>query len=111
MLMFVLSLLLGFAIGALPRHDAAKGVHVAGLEMGTFMIASGLLWPKLALPRWSAALAMLLVGSFYVLAVGLLWAALEPPAKSLTAPLVLQIAASVVMLGATFAMLFGFRSR
>jgi hypothetical protein len=113
MLMFVLALLLGFAIAAFPRPDAAKGVHIAGLEMGTFLIAAGLLWPKLALARWTNTLAMLLVASFYLLGAGLLWAALEPAAKSVTPPLILQIVASVVMLGVTVATLFcfSFKSR
>ena len=110
-LMFVLALLLGFAIGVMPRPDAGRGVHVAGLEIGTFLIATGLLWPKLSFTRWSNAVATLLVASLYLLVVGLCWAAVEPPTTSVTAPLIVQIVASVAMVAATVATLFGFRSR
>ena len=71
----------------------------------------GEVFMKLEKTFFANRFAMLLVGSFYLLAVGLLWAALEAPTKALTPALVLQILASVGMLGVTVALLFAFRSR
>ena len=60
--LFLLALLQGFFIPIFARVDAARAAHATALGSGTFLIAGGLLWPKLAFgvragAAWAAALA------------------------------------------------------
>jgi hydroxylaminobenzene mutase len=75
MLLFLLSLLNGFAIPRLRSPRLGLAAHVTGLQCGTFLIATGLLWPRLSLgPAWSAALAHGLWFSLYATWLALLLA-------------------------------------
>ncbi len=77
--LFLLALLQGFFIPLFARVDAARAAHATALGSGTFLIAVGLLWPKLAFgaraaASWSAALAV----SLYAIAFGLTLASAYP---------------------------------
>jgi len=77
--LFLLALLQGFFIPLFAHVDAAKAAHATALGSGTFLIAVGLLWPKLAFGAraaslWSAALAT----SLYAIAIGLTLGATYP---------------------------------
>jgi hydroxylaminobenzene mutase len=54
--LFLLSLLIGFAVPALRNPRMGVSVHVAGIESGLTLWVLGLMWPRLALPA-SAQLA------------------------------------------------------
>jgi hypothetical protein len=70
--LFLLALLQGFFIPLFGHVDAAKAAHATALGSGTFLIAVGLLWPKLAFgPRASSVWGAVLSASLYALAVGL----------------------------------------
>jgi (hydroxyamino)benzene mutase len=70
--LFLLALLQGFFIPAFERVDAARAAHATALGAGTFLLAVGLLWPKLAFgARASAVFSKLLAASLYALAIGL----------------------------------------
>jgi len=51
-LLFLLGLLTGFAIPAMRSGRIGLSAHLAGVQSGTFLIAAGLLWPRLALTGW-----------------------------------------------------------
>ena len=53
--LFLLSLLIGFAVPALPNPRMGVEVHVTGLQSGMALWALGLMWQRLALPGWRAA--------------------------------------------------------
>ena len=56
--LFLLGLLNGFAIPRLRSPRLGLSAHLTAVQSGTFLIAVGLLWPRLALdPTWSAVLA------------------------------------------------------
>ena len=75
MLLFLLGLLNGFAIPRLRSPRLGLSAHLTGVQSGTFLIAVGLLWPKLALaPMWAGGLANTLWVSLYVLWLSLLLA-------------------------------------
>ena len=77
--LFLLALLQGFFIPLFARVDAARAAHATALGSGTFLIAVGLLWPKLAFgARWASIWSVALVGSLYALAVGLTVGATYP---------------------------------
>jgi (hydroxyamino)benzene mutase len=46
-LLFLLALLLGLAIPKFPLPRLALSAHLLGIAQGTFLVAIGLLWPKL----------------------------------------------------------------
>ena len=76
-LLFLLGLVNGFAIPKLRSPRMGLSAHLTAVQCGTFLIAAGLLWPRLALaPAWSAALADTLWISLYVLWLALVLAAL-----------------------------------
>jgi (hydroxyamino)benzene mutase len=75
--LFLLSLLIGFAIPALANPRMGVAVHVAGLQSGMTLWALGLMWQRVALPPgadWAAYL--LAVVGLYAVFVSLLLAAL-----------------------------------
>jgi (hydroxyamino)benzene mutase len=70
--LFLLGLLQVFFIPLFERVDAARAAHATALGSGTFLIAVGLLWPKLEFPTgrseiWTTALA----ASLHAIAIGL----------------------------------------
>ena len=70
--LFLLALLRGFFIPLFARSDAARAVHTTALESGTFLIAVGLLWPRLAFgPRPASVWGALLAASLYAITIGL----------------------------------------
>jgi (hydroxyamino)benzene mutase len=70
--LFFFGLLLGFGVSAFPEKQSVLGAHETALGSGTFLIAMGLLWNRLAFsPRWSWWSAQLLWVSFFVLEAGL----------------------------------------
>jgi hydroxylaminobenzene mutase len=74
-LLFLLGLLNGFAIPRLRSPRLGLSAHLTGVQSGTFLIAAGLLWPKLALaPAWSGGLANALWVSLYAVWLSLLLA-------------------------------------
>jgi hydroxylaminobenzene mutase len=69
----MLGLLNGFVIplGRSPRIGLSA--HLAAVQSGTFLIAAGLLWPKIGLwPAWSGVVADLLWISLYAVWLSLL---------------------------------------
>jgi len=76
--LFFLALLQGFAIPVFERVDVARGAHAAALGSGTFLIAVGLLWPKLSFGRLAAVWAALLAVSLFAIAAGLMLSAPYP---------------------------------
>jgi len=77
--LFLLALLQGFFIPVFARVDAARAAHATALGEGTFLIAVGLLWPKLAFgARASSVWSKLLAASLYALAIGLTLGATVP---------------------------------
>jgi hydroxylaminobenzene mutase len=57
MLLFMLGLLNGLAIPRMRSPRLGLSAHLTGVQSGTFLIAAGLLWPKLALAApWEAIL-------------------------------------------------------
>lgn len=48
-LLFLLGLLTGFAIPAFRSSRIGLSAHLTGLQSGTFLVALGLMWPKIAL--------------------------------------------------------------
>ena len=70
--LFLLALLQGFFIPFFARVEAARAVHTTALGSGTFLIAVGLLWPRLAFPPGrSSVWGALLAASLYAIAIGL----------------------------------------
>ncbi len=77
--LFLLALLQGFFIPLFDRVDVARAAHATALGSGTFLIAVGMLWPKLAFQppvslRWATVLAL----SMYAIAIGLTLSATYP---------------------------------
>lgn len=66
LILFLLGLLVGFAVPALTNPRMALASHLEGVLNGIFLIVLGLLWPKFMLsPRPSAALFWLAIyGTF-----------------------------------------------
>jgi hydroxylaminobenzene mutase len=48
-LLFALGLATGFAIPAFRSSRIGLSAHLTGLQSGTFLVALGLMWPKIAL--------------------------------------------------------------
>ena len=56
--LFMLGLLNGLAIPRMKSPRLGLSAHLTGVQSGTFLIAAGLLWPRLALGRaWSDVIA------------------------------------------------------
>jgi hydroxylaminobenzene mutase len=75
MLLFLLGLLNGLAIPRLRSPRLGLSAHLTGVQSGVFLIATGLLWPKLDLASpWSAVLGQSLWISLYMIWLSLLLA-------------------------------------
>jgi hydroxylaminobenzene mutase len=48
-LLFLLGLLTGFAVPKFRSSRIGLSAHLTGLQSGTFLVALGLMWPKIAL--------------------------------------------------------------
>jgi len=82
--LFLLSLLIAFAIPALPNPRMGVSVHVAGLQSGMALWALGLMWPYLALPDGVQRTAQLLaIVGLYAIFASILLAALWGASRSL----------------------------
>lgn len=116
--LFLLALLQGFAIPLFARPDAARAAHATALGSGTFLVAVGLLWPKLALgPKLSSIWSALLAASLYAIALGLAVGATYPVGGehdhvvASTASMALNVVGAVVLVAAMIAVLFACRPR
>jgi (hydroxyamino)benzene mutase len=75
--LFLLSLLIGFAVPALANPRMGMSVHVAGIQSGMTLWALGLMWQHLVLPAGMQRVAQLLaVLGLYAIFASLLLAAL-----------------------------------
>jgi hydroxylaminobenzene mutase len=75
MLLFMLGLLNGFAIPRLRSPRIGLSAHLTGVQSGTFLIVTGLLWPKLSMTApWSVLLGHALWVSLYAVWLSLLLA-------------------------------------
>ncbi len=75
--LFLLSLLIGFAIPALRNPRMGVSVHIAGVESGITLWVLGLMWPRVALPAGlQVATQLLAVLGLYAIFASLLLAAL-----------------------------------
>ena len=75
-LLFLLGLLTGFAIPRCRSPRLGLSAHLTGVQSGTFLVALGLLWPRLSMaPGWSAVLANGTWVSLYMVWLSLLLAA------------------------------------
>jgi hydroxylaminobenzene mutase len=75
--LFLLSLLIGFAVPVLRNPRMGVSVHVAGIESGLTLWALGLMWPRLTLPAsMQLATQVLAVLGLYAVFASLLLAAL-----------------------------------
>jgi hypothetical protein len=114
--LFLLALLQGFFIPAFERVDAARAAHATALGSATFLIAVGMLWPKLsfgirASARWAAAL----VASLYAIGIGLTVGATYPVGSeaghrmaSLSSA-VLNVVGAILLVTSTIAMLWALK--
>jgi hydroxylaminobenzene mutase len=75
-LLFFLGLLTGFVIPMARSPRIGLSAHLTGVQSGTFLIAAGLLWPKLALGRWGDLVGHALWMSLYAIWLSLVLAAL-----------------------------------
>ena len=75
-LLFLAGLLTGFAIPAFRSSRIGLSAHLTGVQSGTFLIAFGLMWPRLALwPSWSNVIGHAVWISLYAIYVSLVLAA------------------------------------
>ena len=75
-LLFLFGLLTGFAIPRCRSPRLGLSAHLTGVQSGTFLVALGLLWPRLSMsPAWSAILANGTWVSLYMVWLSLLLAA------------------------------------
>jgi hydroxylaminobenzene mutase len=73
--LFMLGLLNGLAIPRMRSPRLGLSAHLTGVQAGTFLIAVGLMWPRLSLSQpWSDALANGLWVSMILIWVSLLLA-------------------------------------
>ena len=76
-LLFLLGLLTGFGIPRCRSPRLGLSAHLTGVQRGTFLVALGLLWPRLSMaPAWSAILANGTWASLYMVWLSLLLAAI-----------------------------------
>jgi (hydroxyamino)benzene mutase len=75
--LFLLSLLIGFAVPVLRNPRMGVSVHIAGLESGIALWVLGLMWPRMTLPAGAElATQILAVLGMYAIFGSLLLAAL-----------------------------------
>lgn len=66
LVLFLLGLLIGFAIPALKNPRMALSSHLEGVLNGMFLVLLGLLWPHLHLPHaWGVTAVALIVYAAY----------------------------------------------
>jgi hydroxylaminobenzene mutase len=83
-IMFLLSLLIGIAIPALPNPRMGVSVHTTGLQSGLALWALGLMWQYIALPPGvQRATQVLAVSGLYAIFASMLLAALWGASRSL----------------------------
>ena len=76
-LLFLFGLLTGFAIPRCRSPRLGLSAHLTGVQSGTFLLALGLLWPRLTIaPMWSTVLANGTWVSLYLVWLSLLLAAI-----------------------------------
>lgn len=76
-LLFLLGLLTGFAIPRCRSPRLGLSAHLTGVQSGTFLVALGLLWPRLSMsPAWSGIVANGTWASLYMVWLSLLLAAI-----------------------------------
>jgi hydroxylaminobenzene mutase len=75
LMLFFLALLQGFVIPVFERLEVARAAHATALGSGTFLVAIGLLWPKLSFRRAAPVWAGVLASSLYAIAAGLMLSA------------------------------------
>ena len=76
-LLFLIGLLTGFAIPRCRSPRLGLSAHLTGVQSGTFLLALGLVWPRLSMsPTWSAILANGTWASLYMVWLSLLLAAI-----------------------------------
>ena len=76
-LLFLIGLLTGIAIPRCRSPRLGLSAHLTGVQSGTFLVALGLLWPRLSMsPTWSEALANGSWASLYMVWLSLLLAAI-----------------------------------
>ena len=103
--LFVFGLAFGFVIKALPNPRLALSAHLNAVQSGTFLVALGLLWPRLAVwPRFAAALCTAIRISFWTLEAGMVLAAFSP-ANGPPDPSVKTAAQALIGLGAVVMMI------
>lgn len=82
--MFLLGLLVGAAIPALPNPRMGVSVHTTGLQSGLALWALGLMWQHIALPSGLlSTTAVLAVVGLYAIFISMLLAALWGASRSL----------------------------
>ena len=75
-LLFLIGLLTGFAIPRCRSPRLGLSAHLTGVQSGTFLLALGLLWPRLSMsPAWGAILANGTWACLYMVWLSLLLAA------------------------------------
>jgi hydroxylaminobenzene mutase len=75
-LLFLLGLLTGFGIPRCPSPRLGLSAHLTAVQSGTFLLALGLVWPRLSMSvAWSAVLANGTWVSLYMVWMSLLLAA------------------------------------
>ena len=112
MVLFLLGLLTGFAIPALRSPRIGLSAHLTGVQSGTFLIACGLLWPRLSLGRWDGAVGHTLWLSLYAVWLSLVLAGLFGAGRGLpiagqgiTTTTAKQAVVSVLLIGGSLAVL------
>jgi hydroxylaminobenzene mutase len=76
-LLFLVGLFTGFAIPRCRSPRLGLSAHLTGVQSGTFLLALGLVWPRLTMaPLWSGILANGAWVSLYMVWVSLLLAAI-----------------------------------
>jgi hydroxylaminobenzene mutase len=109
-LLFFLGLLTGFVIPVARSPRIGLSAHLTGVQSGTFLIAAGLLWPKLDLGGWGVIVGHLLWISLYAiwlsLVLGAVWGAghgLAIAGQGITTTRGKQAVASVLLIGGSIA--------
>lgn len=75
-LLFLAGLLTGFAIPFFRSSRIGLSAHLTGVQSGTFLIAFGLMWPRLLLwPAWSHVIGHAVWISLYAIYIALVLAA------------------------------------
>ena len=110
--LFLLGLLTGLAIPALRSPRIGLSAHLTGVQSGTFLIACGLLWPRLSLGSWSGAVGHTLWVSLYAVWLSLLLAGffgagrgLPIAGQGITTTAMKQGVVSVLLIGGSLAVL------